>query len=75
MAGDIPEWSTENLLSIRENLLKGLDKVAEHIENGTLDVGDPEKKINPPRAGGELTLMLLVRVNEELDKRGIDPQW
>lgn len=75
MAGDIPEWSTENLLSIRENLLKGLDKVAEHVQNGTLDVGDPEKKINPPRAGGELTLMLLTRVNNELHERGIDPKW
>lgn len=66
---------TEHLLVIRDNLLKGLDKVAEHIENGTLDVGDPEKKVNPPRAGGQLTLMLLARVNEILDKRGVEPKW
>jgi hypothetical protein len=66
---------TEHLLVIRDNLLKGLDKVAEHIENGTLDVGDPANKVNPPRAGGELTLMLLARVNEILDKRGVAPKW
>lgn len=72
---DIPEWTTENLLHHRENLLKGLDKVVEHMDNGTLDIGDVDKKVNPPRAGGQLTLMLLARVNEELDKRGIDPKW
>jgi hypothetical protein len=66
---------TENLLVIRDNLLKGLDKVAEHLNNGTLDVGDPAKKVNPPRAGGELTLLLLAKVNEILDKRGVAPKW
>lgn len=66
---------TENLLIIRENLLKGLDKVAEHIENGTLDVGNPEKKENPPRVGGQLVLMLLAKVNEILDRRGVAPKW
>lgn len=69
------EKSTETLLILRENMLKGLDKVVEHIENGTLDVGDPETKTNPPRAGGQLTLMLLGEVNRILDERGIDPKW
>lgn len=67
--------STENLLIIRENLLKGLDKVAEHLDNGTLHIGNPEKKENPPFAGGQLTLLLLCKVNEILDKRGVAPKW
>lgn len=67
--------STETLLIIRDNMLKGLDKVAEHIEAGTLDVGNPEKKENPPRAGGQLTLMLLTVVNSILDERGVAPKW
>ena len=75
MADAMEQASTENLLHIRENLLKGLDKVAEHIENGTIDVGDPEKKINPPRAAGQLILLLLVKINAILDERGIDPKW
>lgn len=65
---------TEHLLVIRDNLLKGLDKVAEHLDNGTLDVSPGEKQ-NPPREGGTLTLMLLAKVNEILDKRGIAPKW
>jgi hypothetical protein len=65
---------TEHLLVIRDNLLKGLDKVAEHLDNGTLDVSPGEKQ-NPPRAGGELTLLLLAKVNEILDKRGVAPKW
>jgi hypothetical protein len=66
--------STETLLVIRDNLLKGLDKVAEHLENGTLDVSPGEKQ-NPPRAGGQLTLMLLTVVNSILDERGVAPKW
>jgi hypothetical protein len=66
--------TTENLMVIRDNLLKGLDKVAEHLDNGTLDVSPGEKQ-NPPRAGGQLTLMLLAKVNTILDKRGVAPKW
>lgn len=66
--------STETLLVIRDNMLEGLDKVAEHIEAGTLDVSPGEKQ-NPPRAGGELTLMLLTVVNSILDERGVAPKW
>jgi hypothetical protein len=66
--------NTDALLVIRDNLLKGLDKVAEHLENGTLDVSPGEKQ-NPPRAGGELTLMLLTVVNSILDERGVAPKW
>lgn len=65
---------TEHLLVIRENLLKGLDKVAEHVDNGTLDVS-PGPKVNPPRAGGTLTLLLLTIVNSILDERGVAPKW
>ena len=65
---------TENLLILRDNLLKGLDKVVVHVENGTLDVS-PGEKINPPRAGGQLTLMLLGEINAILDERGVAPKW
>jgi hypothetical protein len=65
---------TETLLVIRDNLLKGLDKVAEHMDNGTLDVS-PGPKMNPPRASGELTLMLLAKINTILDERGVAPKW
>ena len=71
----LEKTSTENLVKIRENLLKGLDKVVEHMDNGTLDAGDTKNKVNPPRAGGQLTLMLLGRVNEILDSRGVAPKW
>lgn len=66
--------STETLLIVRDNMLKGLEKVAEHIEAGTLDVSPGEKQ-NPPRAGGELTLLLLTVVNSILDERGVAPKW
>jgi hypothetical protein len=66
--------STENLLVIRDNLLSGLDKVAEHVDAGTLDVA-PGPKVNPPRGAGTLTLLLLMRVNEILDTRGVAPKW
>ena len=66
--------STENLVKIRRNLLEGLDKVVVHVENGTLDVS-PGEKINPPRAGGQLTLMLLGEINAILDERGVAPKW
>ena len=65
---------TEHLLVLRDNLLKGLEKVAEHIDAGTLDVSPGEKQ-NPPRSGGQLTLLLLITVNEILDKRGVAPKW
>lgn len=66
--------STKSLVALRDNLLKGLDKVAEHVDNGTLDVS-PGPKVNPPRAGGQLTLMLLGTINDILDKRGVAPKW
>jgi len=59
---------TDVLLTIRENLLKGLDRVAEHITAGTLDV-IPAGKSSPPAQSGQLTLVLLSAVDAELTTR------
>lgn len=66
---------TSTLLTIRDNLLSGLDKVAEHMDNGTADVANEKKKENSPKQMGVLTLMLLTKVNGILDERGVAPKW
>lgn len=63
-------YSTETLVSTRNSLLKGLDRVAETITAGTFHkVGS--KGQAPPSQSGQLTLMLLVEINHELVGRGL----
>lgn len=59
---------TETLHALRANLLAGLDKVATHIEAGTLDTIQPGKA-SSPRDSGHLTLMLLDGIDPELAER------
>lgn len=60
---------TETLLVIRSNLLKGLDLVAKSLQTGTFnEVG--KKGAAPPSQAGQLTLGMLVSVNNELVTRG-----
>lgn len=61
--------SDETLLVLRDNLLTGLSRVAEHLEAGTFDVVG-EKGKAPPSQSGSLTLVLLVAVNNALVARG-----
>lgn len=65
---------TDTLLAIRENLLKGIDSVAEHLDNGTIDTQTKEGAATP-REAGALTLMLLVKINEILLSRGLEQKW
>jgi hypothetical protein len=59
---------TDTLHVVRGSLLAGLDKVAASIDAGTFhDVGP--KGAAPPSQSGNLTLALLVGVNQELDRR------
>jgi len=59
---------TPILLGLRLNLLEGLDRVAESIEDGTfLQIG---AKGSSPAQSGQLTLGLLCAVTETLDNRG-----
>ncbi len=64
--------ATETLLTVRANLLKGLDLVAAHMDAGTLDIS-LEEKACPPRGGGNLSLGLLRAVDAELSARGFAP--
>lgn len=54
---------------LRDNLLNGLSRVAEHREAGTFDVVGGKGQA-PPRESGCLTLVLLVAVNERLRALG-----
>ena len=59
---------TEALLTIQQNLLKGLSVVAKHLEAGTFDVSAKEGSA-PPSESGYLTLVLLLGVEDELESR------
>lgn len=61
--------STEALLVIRENLLRGLDKVADARDNGTLLVAKDEKSV-PPLVAGQMSYMMLKIFDAELVSRG-----
>jgi hypothetical protein len=62
-------YNDSTLLSTRDSLLDGLEKVGKSIANGTFNfVGDNGKA--PPSQSGSLTLALLVEVNLELVSRG-----
>lgn len=68
-ADDVERASDETLLAIRDNLLNGLDLVAKSLEAGTFNkVG--KKGAAPPSQAGQLTLGMLVSVNNELVARG-----
>lgn len=61
--------SDETLLAIRSNLLQGLDLIAASLKAGTFHkVG--KKGAAPPSQAGQLTLGMLVSVNNELVARG-----
>jgi hypothetical protein len=61
--------SEETLLILRANLLNGLDLVAASLADGTFHkVG--KKGMAPPSQAGQLTLGMLVSVNNELVARG-----
>ncbi len=59
---------TDVLRVIRQNLLRGLDRVAEHIAAGTVNE-IPAGKSSPPAQSGQLTLILLSAVDAELTTR------
>jgi len=60
--------STETLLDIQRNLLKGLGLVGEHLAAGTFKVSKKEGSA-PPSQSGWLTLTLLLGVEDELEAR------
>lgn len=67
--GGLGHTSSETLLAIRSNLLQGLDLVAKSLAAGTFKtVG--QKGAAPPSQAGQLTLGMLVSVNNELVARG-----
>lgn len=63
------DCSDEILLSLRQNLINGLDEVAKTIDNGTFKKPGT-KGAAPPSQSGQITLALLVGIQEELDRRG-----
>ena len=67
MADAINAASTATLLVLRDNLLKGLDEVARHIDAGTFET---IRKASPPSQSGQMTLSLLLKVDHELRERG-----
>jgi hypothetical protein len=68
------KYETETLLTTRENLLRGLEEVNKTIEAGSFHtVG--EKGASPPSQSGQLTLALLLAVQEELTERGYSLTW
>lgn len=63
-----PPISTDALLVIRENLLRGLQLVADRIEDGTFHNVGPHGAA-PPSQSGQITLALLEGVDAELADR------
>jgi len=60
--------TTATLVAIRLNLLRGLDLVAGHIDDGTFET-IAAGKASPPSQSGHLTLALLAGVDAELAQR------
>jgi hypothetical protein len=60
--------SAETLATLRGNLLRGLDNVAESLADGTFHACGP-KGSAPPAQSGHLTLALLKGVTAELNRR------
>lgn len=64
-------YSTEDLLIIRANLMRGLTRVADSLADGTFLVSpDPDKGAASPSQSGCLTLMLYTNVSKVLTDRG-----
>lgn len=63
------DCTDEVLLQLRKNMVKGLDEVAKTIENGTFTTPGT-KGAAPPSQSGQLTLILLIAIQEELESRG-----
>lgn len=59
---------TAVLLTIRDNLLRGLDEVAGHVDAGTFTTIAPGKS-TPPSQSGQLTRILLEELEAELSTR------
>lgn len=59
---------TSTLITLRENLLNGLDVVAGHISTGTFEIS-PKDGAAPPSQAGTLTLNLLLVLEDELESR------
>jgi hypothetical protein len=64
----LEQASTETLTVIRDNLLRGLDRVAETISDGSFETVGP-KGAAPPSQSGQTTLALLAGVDAELEAR------
>lgn len=64
--------ATADLLTVRGNLLRGLERVAVHVEAGTLHI-TTDLKCCPPVTGGHITLALLRGIDAELLTRGHVP--
>lgn len=62
------ETSTKNLLVIRENLVKGIQAVADSLDRGTFHQIGPKGEASPAIAG-QLTWILFQAVEEELERR------
>jgi hypothetical protein len=61
------KYPTDILLTVRDNLLAGLERVSETIDDGTfLQIG---AKGSSPAQSGYLTASLLVAVTDTLDNR------
>lgn len=72
--GSFSRYTDETLLTTRENLLRGLETVSKTIEAGSFHTVGP-KGAAPPSQSGQLTLVLLLAVQEELGSRGYDLTW
>jgi hypothetical protein len=68
MSSGFENYDDETLRIIEANLLRGLDRVADSIANGTFTLVG-EKGSAPPCEGGQITLILLRGVQAELDSR------
>lgn len=68
MGTGLEKESTDVLLIIEANLLRGLDAVAASLDDGTFDVAR-EKGSAPPSEGGQITLGMLRTVRAELASR------
>lgn len=63
------KYNDSTLLSTRNSLLEGLERVGDSISAGTFHKVGPKGQA-PPSQSGQMTLALLVEVNAELVNRG-----
>lgn len=67
--GGFQNHDIATLETIRDNLKRGLTEVAHTIDNGTFHTVGPKGEA-PPSQSGQLTLTLLMAIEEELESRG-----